>query len=259
MFTSRDSRILMHMKMNVFVPCGKEKSAPAYLSAPDAAGTFPGLIIVEEIWGVNEHIKNVCDRYAAEGYVVLSPELLPEGVLAQLTPELNAALFDPEKRNAVQPKLREAMQPVFQPEFAAGAVEKLKSCVDYLLADERVNGNIGVLGFCFGGTYSFQLAIHDARIKAAVPFYGQPPEPLSSVAAINCPVQNINGAKDEHIMSKIPALEQAMKTHGKEYTNSTYPDAGHAFFNDTNSFAYKSADAKDAWQKSLAFLKKNLA
>jgi carboxymethylenebutenolidase len=238
--------------------CGKGR-VPAYFSAPDAAGKFPGLILIEEIWGVNEHIKSVCDRFAAEGFVVLSPELLPEGVLAQLTPELTAGLFDPEKRNEVQPKLREAMGPVFQPEFAGGAVEKLKACVDFLLADSRVNGNIGVLGFCFGGTYSFQLAIHDARVKAAVPFYGQPPEPLDSVASIQCPVLNFNGAHDERIMAKIPALEDAMKKHGKDYMGVVYPDAGHAFFNDTNPYAYKAADAKDAWEKSLAFLKKNVA
>ena len=231
----------------------------AYLSLPEKSGAYPALILIEEIWGVTAHIKSVCDRYAAEGFVVVSPELLPEDSLKQLTPEMNEALFDPERRNEVQPKLRAATQPVFQPEFAAGAIAKLKACVDYLLVDKQVNGNVGVIGFCFGGSYSFHLAINDPRIKACVPFYGQPPQPMDSVASITCPVLNFNGAKDENIMKVLPELEAAMKQHGKDYTSVVYPDAGHAFFNDTNKRAYRPEDAKDAWEKSLTFLKKNLA
>ena len=233
-------------------------TAQAYRAAPES-GVHPGLIVIEEVWGVDAHIRDVCDRFAREGFVVLSPELLPDGLLAQLTPQMKIDLFDPEKRNAVQPKLRAAMQPMMQPAFAGETMEKLKAWVDYLLGDAHVNGTVGVLGFCFGGSYSFHLAIADARIKAAVPFYGQIPEPVDSVATISCPVLNFNGAHDANIIPKIPALETAMKKYGKDYTSIIYPDAGHAFFNDTNPNSYRAADAHDAWEKSLAFLKKNLA
>jgi len=247
------------MKNDTSIPYGEGKTVPAYISAPDSTGTYPGLVLIEEIWGVNDHIKSVSDRYAAEGFVVISPELLPEGTLKVLTPEVNEALFDPEKRNEIQPVLREAMQPTMQPEYGKDALEKLKACVDYLLSEERSNGKVGVLGFCFGGTYAFQLAIHDSRIKAAVPFYGRSPQPLDLLASLACPVLNFDGINDVNIVPNIPALESAMKQYGKEYTSVVYPDAGHAFFNDTNKRAYNPVAAKDAWEKSLAFLRKNLA
>lgn len=246
------------MNKTISLSHGGEEYA-AYVTMPEGSEKRPGLILIEEIWGVNDHIKSVCDRYAAEGFVVISPELLPPGALAILTPEMNAALFDPEKRNEVQPKLREAMQPTMQPEYGKAAIAKLKACVDYVLAEEHSSGKVGVLGFCFGGTYSFQLVIHDFRIKAAVPFYGHPPKDEESVRSITCPILNFNGAKDAGVMAEIPAFEAAMKKYGKEYTQVVYPDAGHAFFNDTNVRAYDPAAAKDAWEKSLAFLKKNLA
>jgi carboxymethylenebutenolidase len=230
----------------------------AYVTAPEGSEKRPGLVLIEEIWGVNDHIKSVCDRYAAEGFVVISPELLPPGALAILTPEVNAALFDPEKRAEVQPKLREAMQPTIQPEYGKATVAKLKACVDYLLAEEHSNGKVGVIGFCFGGTYTFQLAMHDSRIKAAVPFYGRLSN-TEAVETISCPVLNFDGAEDEGVMAQVPALETAMKQYNKDYTHVVYPDAGHAFFNDTNVRAYRPDAAKDAWEKSLAFLKKNLA
>jgi len=208
---------------------------------------------------VNDHIKSLCDRFANEGFAVISPELLPEGTLEKMTPEINVKLFDPEKRHEVQPLLREAMAPMQQPEFAEHTLAKLRACVDYLLAHERVNGNIGVLGFCFGGTYSFQLAAHDDRIKAAVPFYGRVPQPADVAARISCPILNFDGARDEGVMAQVPELEAAMKQQSKDYTHIVYPDAGHAFFNDTNTRAYNPAAAKDAWGKTLVFLKKNLA
>lgn len=252
-----------HMKMpdmhsELSIPYGNDNVLPAYLAMPEGEGTHPGLIVIEEIWGVDPHIKSVTDRLGAEGFVALAPELLPESTLRQLSHELNLALFDPKTRNEVQPQLRDAMQPVMQPEFAPQTMAKLKASVDYLLQDERVNGHIGVIGFCFGGTYAFHLAASDDRIMAAVPFYGQPPE-TSAVASLSCPILNFNGADDERIMAKLPEFEAAMKAAGKEYESVVYPDAGHAFFNDTNPFAYREADAKDAWHKTLAFLHAHLA
>jgi carboxymethylenebutenolidase len=226
-----------------------------YHSYPDDGAKHPGLIVIEEIWGVNDHIKSVADRFAAEGFSVLSPELLPSGLLEMLTPEIQKDLFDPEKRNEVQPKLRAAMQPIQQPDYAKDTIATLKECVDYLLADDGCDGTVSVLGFCFGGTYSFNLAAHDSRIKVAIPFYGHAPSD-EDLAKIEAPVLAFYGDQDMPLMEGLPKLKEEMEKLGKDFEAVVYPGAGHAFFNDTNTVAYNADYAKDAWEKTLAFLKK---
>jgi carboxymethylenebutenolidase len=230
----------------------------AHLALPEGAGKYPTLVLIEEIWGVDAHIKSVAERLAREGFIVLAPELLPEGVLDIMTPQVKVDLFDPEKREKVQPILREAMAPISQPDFAEGAIAKLRACVDYLVAHAQSNGKVGSIGFCFGGTYSLHLAINDPRLDACIVFYGMPPEPLDQVASIACPVLMLNGEKDERIVAKLPEFEAAMKEHDQVYQSIVYPGVGHAFFNDTNSRTYDEATARDAWEKSLAFLHKHL-
>jgi len=232
-----------------------DKTFDAYHAYPDHGGKHPGLILIEEIWGVNGHIKNMADRFAKEGFSVLAPELLPEGILEMLTPQIQKDLFDPEKRNEVQPKLRAAMAPIMVPEFAEEAVGKLKECVSYLLADHGVNGSVSVLGFCFGGTYSYALAASDSRVKCAVPFYGHAPQPYEKMQGISCPVLAFYGEKDQMLIAQLPEVKQKMKEYGKNFETVVYPNAGHAFMNDTNERAYNADAAKDAWSKSLAFLK----
>lgn len=228
-------------------------STTAYHSFPDDGEQHPGLVLIEEIWGVTDHLRSVADRFVAAGYSVLAPELLPEGMLAQMTPQMPLDLFNPETRNEVQPKLREAMSPVMQPEFAEGAIAALKEAVDYLMADEGVNGNVAVLGFCFGGTYAFHLAAHDDRLRAAVPFYGHPPRE-DEIPNISCPILAFYGDQDQALMDTLPQLTERMTAAGKEFIPVVYPNVGHAFFNDTNPFAYDAAAAADAWEQALSFL-----
>ncbi len=232
-------------------------AASAYHSYPDNGRKHPGLILIEEIWGLNDHIKDVADRFAKEGYSVLAPELLPRELLGQLTPEFRSALFDPAKRDEVQPKMRAAMQPIMQPEYAKDTIAILKKCVDYLLVDGHVEGKVGVLGFCFGGSYSFHLAANDRRIRAAVAFYGQAPS-ADEIPYIDCPVLAFYGDQDINLMQSLPQLKASMKEHGRNFEAVVYPNAGHAFFNDTNTRMYNPSAAKDAWEKTLAFLKKHL-
>ena len=234
------------------------RGIPAYRSYPADGGKHPGLILIEEIWGVNDHIKSVADRFAAEGFDVIAPELLPRDLLAMITPELQRDLFDPEKRDEVQPKLRAAMQPIMQPEYAKGAIATLKACVDHLLADKNSNGSVGVIGFCFGGSYSFHLAAHDPRVKAAAPFYGQPPAE-GEIPNVTCPVLAFYGDQDAALMQSLPALKENMRKHGKSFEAIVYPGAGHAFFNDTNARMYRREAAEDAWKKALRFLRAHLS
>jgi carboxymethylenebutenolidase len=218
-----------------------------------------GLILIEEIWGLVPHIEAVADRFAGEGYLVLAPELLGDLLGAANGQELMEARNDPDeaRRTAVQPKLRELFGGMSDPAFAAGAVARLRTVVDALEAEPGVDGRIAVAGFCFGGTYSFALAAADPRIRAAVPFYGSAPS-AEDIGRIGCPVHAFYGQQDTRLIEALPDVERTFADAGRDLTTTVYPDAGHAFFNDTNPHAYNAADADDAWAKATAFLAQHL-
>lgn len=218
------------------------------------------LIVIHEIWGLVDHITSIADRFAAEGYLVFAPDLLSD---AGVTPEVGLELFammndpDEQRRTLNQPRLREAFAAPRAPEFAASAVAKLTSLVDALEAEPGIDGRIAVLGFCFGGSYSFALAQADSRVKAAIPFYGEASP--DAVASIHCPVLAFYGDQDARLIDALPAVEAAMTDAGVDFTAKIYPDAGHAFFNDTNPHAFVPSAAGDAWSRSLEFLESKLA
>jgi carboxymethylenebutenolidase len=226
-----------------------------YRAAPEG-DPRGALIVIHEIWGLVDHIRDVADRYAAEGYLVMAPDLLSD---AGVTPEVGEELFammndtDEQRRSVNQPKLREAFAASRAPEFAAGAVAKLTAVVDALEGEKAVDGRIGVLGFCFGGSYSFSLAEADDRVTAAVPFYGSA-EP-DEVASIHCPVLAFYGREDDRLINALPGLEKAMTMAGVDFEAKIYSDAGHAFFNDTNPNTFDPDAAGDAWGRSLEFLR----
>ena len=232
----------------------------AYRAEP--TGELRGaLIVIHEIWGLVDHIKNVADRYAAEGYLVVAPDILSHG---GITPEVGLELGTlmhhgtEEERAKAQPLMREKMAPVNQPEYAAWAVAALKKVVDYLEAQPGVDGRIGVLGFCFGGSYSFALAAADRRIRSAIPFYGSPPE-SADLAHLDAPVLALYGENDERLMATLPDVSKRMHDAGVQFVSHVYEGAGHAFFNDTNPVTYRPDVAADAWTRSLEFLRGSLA
>ena len=228
---------------------------PVYRVTPKRAPRG-GIVLIHEIWGLLPHITVIADRFAAEGYVVLAPDLFSGvGVTPEIGQELHALMADPddERRAAAQPRMREAMAPIRAPEFAASAIGQLRKVVDALVAEPGVDGRIAVVGFCFGGTYSFALAASDNRIRAAVPFYGSAPAP-ESIAKIGCPVLALYGAHDPALIDALPEVRSTMAAAGVDFTDHVYPDAGHAFFNDTNPRTYRPEEAEDAWDRTLAFL-----
>lgn len=231
---------------------------PVYHTYPDGNGKHPGLILIHEIWGLGEHIKDVSNRFAAEGYSVLAPDLFAdvkfEGTIDQT---ILAEMQNPETRDAAQQKMRTITAPVRTPEFGEKAVEKLEHCFAHLQKDAGVSGGIGITGFCFGGTYSFALACAEPELACAVPFYGHPPAE-EKIRDISCPILAFYGDMDQPLMESLPALKEEMAAQGKEFEAVVYPGARHAFFNDTNPATYNEAAAKDAWPKALAFLEKNL-
>jgi carboxymethylenebutenolidase len=229
-------------------------SVPAYEVAPPGEA-LGGLIVIHEVWGLSAHIKDVAERFAAEGYHVIAPDLLSEtDISAHATPQMQHDLFNPEKRNAVQPKLRELMAPLQSPEFARTTNDKLRAIFKYLYDQPALKHQVGVVGYCFGGSYSFSLAMIEPRLGAAVPYYGHADASVAELSNITCPVLAFYGEQDERLASALPELEEKMHAARVDFTAVVYPGAGHAFFNDTNPFAYNKAAAKDAWSQTLEFL-----
>jgi len=234
----------------------------AYVAEPaTGAPVTGGVVLIHEIWGLADHIKDVADRLAAEGFVVVAPDLLSRaGIDAHLGAELQQILFspDPAVRNAGQPRLREAMAPTRAPDFSAWATTALQRAVDFLERQPGVGEHVGVVGFCFGGSYAFALAAADPRIRAAVPFYGSPPV-STEIDRISAPMLAFYGDRDERLMDGLPQVREAMAAAGADFTAVVYEGVGHAFFNDTNPHAYDASRAADAWQRTLTFLRTHLA
>jgi carboxymethylenebutenolidase len=232
--------------------------SPAYLSFPEEGIKYPGLIVIHEIWGLEDHIKDVADRFAKQGYAVIAPNLFHDTAFeGKIDQKILDDMHNPQTRDEAQKKMRDLMAPIMSPAFAERALVRLKQCVDYLLADKKTNNNIAVIGFCFGGTYSFHLAAKDSRIKAAVPLYGRPPAE-NEIPDINCPVLAFYGEEDKNLMDTLPQLKVNMKKHNKNFEAVVYENTGHAFFNNTNPRMYREFAAKNAWERILVFLKSNL-
>jgi carboxymethylenebutenolidase len=233
-----------------------------YVSRPGAgAAVKGGLVVIHEIWGLVDHIKDVADRFAREGYIVVAPDILSHG---GITPEVGNELLrlrasdDEEERTKAQPLMREKMAPTHEPEYGSWAVSALKQVVDWLAVQPGVNGELAVTGFCFGGTYSFALAAADDRIRAAAPFYGAPPQ-TTDFENFACPVRAFYGEQDTRLIDGLPEVERRMSEAEVDFQATVYPNAGHAFFNDTNAHAYVPEVAADAWEKVTGFFAETLA
>jgi carboxymethylenebutenolidase len=218
-----------------------------------------GLLLIHEVWGLSDHIKDVADRFGREGYLVIAPNLLYELDIEQyLTPQMAKDLFNPEKRNETQPKLRELMTPIQTPEFAVTTLEKIETCFEWLHEESATNQKVAVAGYCFGGTYSYKLAVHEPKLRAAVPYYGHADYSVEELSNITCPILAFYGEKDEGLIKALPSLEEKMHEARVDFTAEVYSGAGHAFFNDTNPYAYNEKAALDAWPKTLEFLAENM-
>jgi carboxymethylenebutenolidase len=236
-----------------------EMSVQAYVSEP--AGTPKGgLVVVHEVWGLVRHTKDVADRFAAEGYVAVAPDLLSgAGGVPDLSGELQEAAFDPQQRSNAQPRLRKHMAPMRSPEYAKHAVAALRVCFDHLEGVPGLAGRVAATGFCLGGTYTFSLAVAEPRLRAAVPFYGHAEFKDAELRAINCPVLAFYGEQDSALVEELPGLKHRMRAAGVDFEAVVYPGTGHAFFNDTNRYTYNAEAAEDSWRRTLAFLERSLS
>jgi carboxymethylenebutenolidase len=208
--------------------------------APPEVGAGPGLIVIQEWWGLVDHIKDVCDRFAAEGFTALAPDLY-------------------HGQKATEPD--EAGKLAMSLDFERAARD-LSGAVDYLTAHESVRGQgVGVVGFCMGGGLALWLAtLRPDEVKAVVSFYGIPrgaaqPDWSRMAAA----VQGHYGEDDGSISpEQVQSLEAQLREAGVEVEMFTYPGAGHAFFNDARPEAYNEEAARQAWIRTLEFLRKHL-
>lgn len=207
-----------------------------YLARPKTGEAAPGVIVIQEWWGLNEHIKDVTRRLAREGFVALAPDLY-HGVVVS----------EPD----------EARKLVMELDMAA-AIEEIRNAIDYLQAQNFVSGTkVGVVGFCMGGRLSLQTARAEPDLGAVVAFYGSPLTP-EEVTDVTAPVLGLYGSEDGGIpVSSVRAMEDALKQAGIDTEIQVYEGAGHAFFNDTRQ-SYHPEAAADAWQRTLAWFRRYL-
>jgi carboxymethylenebutenolidase len=213
---------------------------PAYISRPPKKKSAPAVLVIHEVFGLNDHIKNVADRIAAQGYVALAPNFFAR------------ASEPPPKDDTDMQALRRAASSVKQED----ANRDMQAALDFLKADKGVKKKFASIGFCMGGGYSYQLATHTKDLAGAVIFYGRTPVDL--VPQVSSPILAHFGGKDTSLMQTEPAWEEAMRKAGKTLDVKVYPEAGHGFFNDTRPTAYNAEAAADAWQRVLKFFRERL-
>jgi carboxymethylenebutenolidase len=212
-------------------------TTPAYLAQPEGSGPHPALIVLQEWWGLVPHIKEVADRFAAAGFIAVAPDLY-HGRSAAEPDEARKLAMALDREQAVR-------------EIAAAAVY-LKSLAS--VAPKRV----GVVGWCMGGALALSAAAHTADIAATVAFYGRPLAP-EDTANIQSPVLGLYGGEDQGIpVTLVEEFKQALQAHHKPHEIHIYPNAGHAFFNETRPEAYHPEAAADAWKRTLAWFREHL-
>ena len=214
----------------------------AYLSRPAAAGKYPAIIIISDNQGLGDHFRDVARRYAKEGYIALVPDMFSRhGGTAKVNP----------KGTGVS-NYRE-LAPV------DAVVEDVDAGFTYLKSLPEVRGDrLGLAGFCWGGDMAFNAATRVRGLRALVIYYGTSPQPLELVKNIEPPVLAHYGGEDPRVTQGVPATEEAMKKYSKSYTYKIYPKAGHAFFHDARPDRYHPEAAKEAWNRTLEFFKKQL-
>jgi len=239
-----------------------QKNIPAYLVEPEKAGKYPAIILIHEVWGLNDHIKDVANRLSQVGYVVIAPDLLVDtGIYDHLNDQLMKRMFDPdpEIHNDAQKELRFAMAPTQSPTFAEETIKSIQTVFDYVRLLQSTTNKTGIIGYCFGGSYAYAFAVKQPLLSAVIPFYGYSDHSQDDIEKITAPVLAFYGEKDSALINALPGLIDKMNKANKQFKHKIYPNTGHAFFNDTNSMSYNKAAADDAWQETLMFLQQNLA
>jgi carboxymethylenebutenolidase len=229
------------------VPVGDGK-LPAYFARPEGAGPFPTVLVIEEIFGVHDYIKDVCRRLAKLGYLAVAPELY-------------ARIGDPSKYDDPQ----EIFQNIILKAPDATMLADLDSTAAWAAANGGDPKRLGVTGFCRGGRDTWLYAEHNPRLLAAVAWYGpvkgpvseiQPHTPMEEASALKCPLLGLYGENDPSIRPEdVHAAAQVAQDNGHTVQVIVFPGAGHGFHADYRA-TYNAAAAQAGWQDMLAWFKK---
>ena len=208
-----------------------------YLATPEK-GSGPGVVVNQEWWGLVDHIKDVCNRFAEEGYVALAPDLYH-----------GETTKSPDEAGKMMMSLR-----------IEQAEKDLRGAIQYLLSHEATTGDkVGTVGFCMGGALSLYAASKNEQVGACVVFYGIHPNVKPDLANLKAPVLGIYAERDQSTPPEVVHdLEKKLKALDKSVEMHIYPNVGHAFFNDTRRDVYDARSAEDAWRRTIEFLAKNL-
>jgi len=208
-----------------------------YLAIPQK-GSGPGVIVLQEWWGLVDHIRDVCDRFANEGYVALAPDLYH-----------GQAAKSPDEAGKLMMALR-----------IDEAAKDLRGAIQYLLNHEATGADkVGTIGFCMGGALSLYAGSRNAQVGACVVFYGIHPNVKPDLANLQAPVLGIYAERDKSVPPEsVRELERQLKELGKSVEMHIYPDTDHAFFNDQRPAVYNAKAAADAWRRVIQFFAKHL-
>lgn len=218
---------------------GQGATLAGYLARPSAAGVAPVILVCHENRGLTDHIRDVTRRLAKSGYVALAVDLLSRlgGTAVVGNDNVPGALGNTAAEQFAQ-------------DFRSGWL--YLGTLDYARAEQ-----VGMVGFCFGGGVTWQMATQMPELRAAVPFYGPHPG-VDAVPAIQAAVLAIYAERDQRINQGIPAIEAAMQANGKTFEKVIYPNADHAFHNDTSA-RYNPDAAQDAWARTLTWFGRYVA
>ncbi len=201
----------------------------AYVS--DLKPGLRGVIVLQEWWGLNDHIKSIVDRLTSEGFNAMAPDLYH----GRITKDAD-----------------EASHLMHGLDFPGAVHEDVAAARDFLKAD---SASVAVIGFCMGGALTIGAAVHLSGLAAAVCFYGVPPKAFADPADIKIPLQGHFGTKDDWVTPEVVShMANAMSASGNPPEFYSY-DAEHAFFNKTRAEVYDAAAAEQAWGRMIPFLK----
>jgi len=208
----------------------------SFLAKPEGAGPFPGVIVIHEIFGLNDNIREIAGQFAKQGYTALGVDL-----------------FSNRNRMVCMMQIVHGM--LMRP-LHNSMLDDLKSAIAVLQKQPNVDANrIGAVGFCMGGAYALQLAITDKGMKAASVFYGANPKPLEAVAEA-CPI--IGSYPDKDFTTKAAQeLEVSLTKYNVPHDIKIYDNTQHSFYNRQRT-PFEVDASKDAWQRMLSFFEKYL-
>ncbi|MEH1769717.1 dienelactone hydrolase family protein [Nostoc sp.] len=227
----------------------KDGEIPAYRAAPATGENFPIVLVIQEIFGVHEHIQDITRRFARLGYLAIAPELfIRQG--------------DVSKLSSI-----DEIRPIVAKVPDAQVLSDLDATVDWAKKSAKGNGQkLGITGFCWGGRITWLYAAHNPSVKAGVAWYGrlvgdatelQPKYPIDIVSTLKVPILGLYGGKDTGIpLDTVEQVRDRLKSSNSKSEIIVYPDAPHAFFADYRP-SYREKEAKDGWKRLLAWFKQN--